>query len=316
MESKLAFVFPGQGSQSQGMLLELFTTFSAVKNTFSEAQAILGYDLWDLIQSGPVEKLNQTEYAQPALLAAGVAIWRAWRAENGTLPIVAAGHSLGEYTALVCAEALAFADALPLVRDRGRYMQSAYAGQGAMAALVGLADEDVRAICQEAAEKQVLVPANYNSLGQIVVSGELDAVNRAVKLAQAKGAKLAKVLPVSVPSHCILMQPAVEKLAAKLETISVNSPLFPVIHNADVASYTNPQEIKKALVKQLVSPVRWVETIQYMEKSGINAILECGPGKVLTGLNKKIVNTIDCTILGTVEGFKTAIQNHLGGKNL
>lgn len=305
--AKLAFVFPGQGSQSIGMLAEFATAYPTIKAVFAEASASLNYDLWELIQSGPEEKLTQTEFAQPALLTAGVAVWRVWQEQGGKKPELLAGHSLGEYTALTCAEVFSFQDAVQLVRDRGRFMQVAFQGKSAMVALVGLHENDVNAICQEAAQGQVLVPANYNSLGQIVLAGELAAAERAAALATAKGAKIAKILPVSVPSHCDLMRPAAEKLQQRLATISMQLPKIPVIQNADVAMYSDPAQIRDSLVRQLFSPVRWVETIQKMIQLETTTILECGPGKVLTGLNRRIDNTVKYDILGNVANFKTML---------
>ncbi len=285
----LAFVFPGQGSQSVGMLQDLAAAFPAVEATFGEASAALGYDLWDVVQNGPADKLNQTDVTQPAMLGAGVAVWRIWQEKGGAAPALMAGHSLGEYTALVCAGALDFSDAVRLVAERGRLMQEAVpAGEGAMAAILGLEDEAVAQVCAEAAEGAVLSPVNFNSPGQVVVAGQKAAVERAVALAKEKGAKRALLLPVSVPSHCALMQPAAEKLAAVLEGIDIHKPAIPVINNADVALMEDAETIRAALVKQLHSPVRWVEIIRKMAADGVDRLIECGPGKVLTGLNKRI----------------------------
>jgi len=285
----LAFVFPGQGSQSVGMLNVLAETYPQVKETFSEASAALGYDLWAIATNGPEEKLNQTEITQPAMLTAGVAVWRIWQHENGPQPVLLAGHSLGEYTALTCAGALAFNDAVKLVADRGRYMQEAVpAGQGGMAAIVGLDDEGVSALCKQAAQGDVLAPVNFNSPGQVVIAGTAAAVARAVEQAKAAGAKLAKQLPVSVPSHCTLMHPAAERMRERLKSLSIRTPSIPVLHNAHVQSESNPDAIRDALVRQIESPVRWVETIQKMAAGGVDKLVECGPGKVLTGLNKRI----------------------------
>ncbi|EKE01245.1 MAG: hypothetical protein ACD_21C00186G0001 [uncultured bacterium] len=298
MNSKLAMVFPGQGSQSIGMLKELAAEFPQIQITFAEASEVLNYDLWDLTQNGPIEKLNQTEFTQPALLTAGVAVWKIWREKNHTLPAFMAGHSLGEYTALVCAEAITFIDAVKLVRDRGHFMQNAYHSKGAMVAIVGLSDDLIEQICSEAARTEVLVPANYNSIGQTVLAGQLSAARRAVDLAKNAGAKIAKLLPVSVPSHCALMKPAAEQLLRRLEQVAISTPKIPVIHNADVANYHDPNEIRAVLARQLYSPVRWVETIQLMINNGVNHVLECGPGKVLTGLNKRISTEIITDFLG------------------
>jgi len=285
----LAFVFPGQGSQSIGMLDALANEFTDVEATFQTASEVLGYDLWDIVQNGPAEKLNSTDITQPAMLAAGVAVWRVWQARGGTQPTVLAGHSLGEYTALVCGGSLAFEDAIKLVAERGRLMQQAVpAGTGAMAAVLGLDDDVVRAVCTEAAAGEVVEAVNFNSPGQVVVAGHKTAVERVVELAKAKGAKRALLLPVSVPSHCALMQPAAEKLASVLEGVAIQPPQIPVINNVDVAMPTDSVAIRSALVRQLHSPVRWVETVQKMAVDGVDRLIECGPGKVLVGLNKRI----------------------------
>ena len=289
MRNKTAVIFPGQGSQSVGMLAALAEAFSPIKTRFAEASDVLGYDLWELIQSGPAEKLDQTEITQPSLLAADVAVWEYWRSSHPDNPAFLAGHSLGEYAALVCAEAMAFKDAVSLVQTRGRLMQEAVSpGAGAMAAIVGLEDSVVADICKTAAEGRVVSPANYNSIGQIVIAGETDAVEKAIVLAQTAGAKIAKKIPVSVPSHCLLMQSAADKMAEKLHSVVIQEPVIPVIQNADVAFFNSPDAIRNALVRQLTSPVRWVETIQYMIEQGVGTFFECGPGKVLSGLNKRI----------------------------
>ncbi|MDH5218391.1 MAG: ACP S-malonyltransferase [Gammaproteobacteria bacterium] len=284
-----AFVFPGQGSQSVGMLNAFAAEQSIIQETFTEASELLGFDLWDLVANGPEVVLNQTDKTQPVMLAAGVAVWRAFKAANGSDPAFMAGHSLGEYTALVCAGAMRFEDALPLGVNRGRYMQQAVPeGTGAMAAILGLEDDQVRQVCDKAAEGEVLQPVNFNTPGQVVVAGNKGAVERALAVAQDAGAKKAILLPVSVPSHCDLMLPAADKLAAELATIEIMAPKIPVIHNADVTRYDDPDKIRDALKRQLYSPVRWVETIQYMTQQGVDEIVECGPGKVLAGLNKRI----------------------------
>ncbi len=290
----LAFVFPGQGSQSVGMMNALAAEFPVVKETFAEASQALGKDLWQLVEQGPEEKLNQTEITQPVMLAAGVATWRAWLAANGPRPQTMAGHSLGEYSALVCAEALDFAEAMKLVADRARFMQQAVpAGQGAMAAILGLEDAAVRKLCEQAAQGEVLEAVNFNSPGQVVIAGAAAAVARAVEQSRAAGAKRAVLLPVSVPSHCRLMHPAAQQMAARLQQTDVRRPLIPVIHNTHVQTESDPQAIRNALVRQIESPVRWVETIQKMAADGVTRIVECGPGKVLTGLNKRIVKTVE-----------------------
>ncbi len=290
----LAFVFPGQGSQSVGMLAGLAEGHPQVEQTFVEASGVLGYDLWRRVQEGPADELNQTHVTQPAMLAAGVATWRVWRANGGAMPALMAGHSLGEYTALVCAGSLRFEDAVSLVADRGRFMQEAVpAGTGAMAAILGLDDDKVIAVCEQAAEGQVVSAVNFNSPGQVVVAGHAEAVQRAVEQAKAAGAKRAVVLPVSVPSHCALMMPAAERMKARLAELAVAAPNVPVINNADVATATDPEAIRDALVRQLYSPVRWVESIQAMAGQGVDKVIECGPGKVLAGLNKRIDKTVE-----------------------
>lgn len=286
----LAFVFPGQGSQSVGMLNLLADGHPEIKETFAEASTALGYDLWSVAATGPEDKLNQTEITQPAMLSAGVAVWRVWQKEGGPQPVVMAGHSLGEYTALACAGAIEFRDAVKLVADRGRFMQTAVpAGQGGMAAILGLEDDQVRALCEQAAQGEVLSPVNFNSPGQVVIAGTATAVARAVEQAKGAGAKLAKLLPVSVPSHCSLMHPAAERMRERLKQVKIGAPRTPVLHNVHVKSETDPDAIRQALVRQIESPVRWVETIRRMAADGVDKLVECGPGKVLAGLNKRIV---------------------------
>ncbi len=289
---KLAFVFPGQGSQSVGMLNALNAGYPSVAATYAEASEVLGYDLWKLVSQGPEAQLNQTQHTQPAMLVAGVAVWRVWQALAGPQPVVLAGHSLGEYTALTCADAITLADAVKLVADRGRYMQEAVpAGQGGMAAILGLEDQAVRDVCTQAAEGEVLEAVNYNSPGQVVVAGTAAAVERVVVQALAAGAKRALILPVSVPSHCSLMHPAALRMAERLAQVDFRAPRIPVIHNAHVQGETDPQAIRAALVRQIEAPVRWVETIQKIAADGVHKLVECGPGKVLTGLNKRIDKT-------------------------
>ncbi|QKT05099.1 ACP S-malonyltransferase [Ectothiorhodospiraceae bacterium 2226] len=285
----LAFIFPGQGSQSVGMLAELAAAHPAVRATFDEASEVLGYDLWRIAQEDPEGRLGQTEVTQPAMLAAGVAVWRVWCEAAGERPRYMAGHSLGEYTALVCAEALAYRDAVRLVAERGRSMQAAVpAGEGAMAAILGLTDPQVEAVCRDVAQGEVVAAVNYNAPGQVVVAGTRSAVDRAVALAREAGAKRAVLLPVSVPSHCELMRPAAAQLAERLAEVAFNAPRVQVLHNADVAAHSEPGQIRDALVRQLYSPVRWVETVQRMAADGVDRVIECGPGKVLAGLNKRI----------------------------
>lgn len=287
---KFAFVFPGQGSQSVGMLAELAVAHPEVQQTFAEASTVLGYDLWHLVSRGPEERLAETEVTQPAMLAAGVAVWRVWRAGGGRVPSLMAGHSLGEYSALVCAETLEFGEAVGLVAARARYMQEAVpAGNGAMAAVLGLTDEEVTALCAQAAEGEVLEPANFNSPSQVVIAGTSGAVARAIARIKAAGAKRAIILPMSVPAHSSLMAPAAARLAERLEAVPLHPPRIPVLHNAHIGTASQPAAIRAALVRQVTAPVRWVETIEKMADDGIGAVVECGPGNVLTGLSKRIV---------------------------
>ncbi|BEV08226.1 ACP S-malonyltransferase [Methylophilus sp. DW102] len=304
--SKFAFFFPGQGSQSVGMMQGL-AAHAIVKQTFDEASAVLGVDFWKMATE-PNEEINLTEHTQPIMLTAGIATWRVYQALGGQLPTAMAGHSLGEYTALVAANAISFADALPLVKFRAQVMQQAVPeGQGAMAAILGLDDDTVRAVCNEAAQGQVLQPVNFNSPGQVVIAGDKAAVERGMELAKAKGAKRALALPVSVPSHCDLMQPAAEKLREYLNGVNVQAPVVPVLHNADVAAYADAAQIKDALVRQLYSPVRWVETVQQLAAQEVLSAAECGPGKVLAGLAKRIVAEVSCVALVNDEAMQTLI---------
>jgi len=271
------------------MLADLWQHETVVSETFHEASDALGYDLWGLVANGPEVDLNRTDRTQPAMLTAGVAVWRAWCRRDGGRPALMAGHSLGEYTALVCAEALAFPQAVQLVAQRGRFMQEAVPqGQGAMAAILGLEDEQVQVICREAAQGEIVAAVNYNSPGQVVVAGAAAAVARAIDAAKAAGAKRALLLPVSVPSHCALMQPAADNMRMVLKDVAITTPRTPVINNADVACYQEPEQIRDALVRQLYSPVRWVETVKMIAAGGVRTVVECGPGKVLAGLNKRI----------------------------
>lgn len=306
----LAFVFPGQGSQSVGMLKELAEQHQEVQSVFAQASEALGYDLWQLVQEGPAEKLNSTDVTQPAMLSAGVAVWQIWQAQGGAKPALMAGHSLGEYSALVCAGAIEFTDAVKLVAERGRLMQAAVAeGEGAMAAVLGLDDDAVRQICVDAANGEVLEAVNYNSPGQVVVAGSKSAVEAAVNLAKERGAKRALLLPVSVPSHCALMQPAAEKLGQVLADISIQTPAIPVINNVDVVVETEADAIRAALVRQLHSPVRWVETIQKMSAEGVSKLVECGPGKVLAGLNKRIERKMPALPIQDSASLAAALQD-------
>ena len=285
----LAVIFPGQGSQSLGMLAKLGENYSDIKHTFAEASKNLSYDLWTVTQQGPEDRLNATACTQPALLTAGVALWRVWQAQGGPQPAFMAGHSLGEYTALVCAGALDFGTAVKLVEFRGQAMQAAVpAGTGAMAAVLGLADGAVEAACKEAAEGQVVAAVNFNAPGQIVIAGHKAAVERAGTLCKNRGAKRVIPLPISVPSHCALMKPAAEHLAGRLAGIRLQAAAIPVIHNVDVAAHAGADAIREVLKAQLYSPVRWVETIQFMTRHGVTKLVELGPGGVLVGLGKRI----------------------------
>jgi [acyl-carrier-protein] S-malonyltransferase len=301
-----SFVFPGQGSQSVGMLAQLAAE-PYVQETFAAASEVLGYDLWKLCQGGPEEELAKTERTQPAMLAAGVATWRVWRKHGGGLPAAMAGHSLGEYSALVCSGALDFRTAVGLVQFRGRAMQAAVpAGQGAMAAILGLDDSDVEAACREAAQGEnvgeTVQPANFNSPGQIVIAGTAAAVDRAIEVAKSKGAKRAIKLPVSVPSHSPLMQPAAERLAERLQQVKFGPREVRDIYTVDVRKHGDEASIRKALVEQLVKPVRWTETIQAMLADGARVIVECGPKGVLTGLNRRIERNKDIAMLSIEDG--------------
>ncbi|MCA0937825.1 ACP S-malonyltransferase [Vibrio alginolyticus] len=305
--SKFAIVFPGQGSQAVGMLAELGEQYDVVKQTFAEASDALGYDLWALVQNGPAEDLNQTFRTQPALLASSVAIWRVWQELGLEQPTNLAGHSLGEYSALVCAGVIDFKEAIKLVELRGQLMQEAVpAGTGAMYAIIGLDDESIAKACEEAAQGDVVSPVNFNSPGQVVIAGSKDAVERAGALCKEAGAKRALPLPVSVPSHCALMKPAAEKLAVALESIEFNAPQLPVINNVDVVAETDPAKIKDALVRQLHSPVRWTESVQLMSEQGVETLLELGPGKVLTGLTKRIVKSLSAAAVNDVASLEAA----------
>ena len=285
----LGFVFPGQGSQSVGMLAAMAADYTDVERTFSEASEALGFDLWRLVQNGPADSLNETTNTQPAMLVAGVAVWRVWQSCGGPLPDYVAGHSLGEYTALVCAQAIEFKEAVQLVADRGRFMQEAVPiGEGAMAAIIGLDDNAVRQVCEQAAVGEILALVNYNAPGQIVVAGSTAAVERVVDQAKSAGARRAILLPVSGPFHSALMHPAAERMAERLQKTEIRNPQIPVIHNSHVEMETKPAAIRNALVQQIESPVRWVETIQKMMALGVDTLVECGPGKVLAGLNRRI----------------------------
>ena len=307
MSASLAFVFPGQGSQSLGMLAELGAQQSVVVDTFAEASSALGYDLWALTQSGPEEQLNQTDKTQPAILAASIAIWRLWQAEGGAQPAFVAGHSLGEYSALVAAGSLPFAEAVKLVELRGQLMQQAVpAGKGGMAAILGLEDADVLAACAEAAQGEVVSAVNFNAPGQVVIAGSAAAVERAIEACKAKGAKRAMALPVSVPSHCDLMRPAAERFASSVESIEWQAPQIPLVQNVSAAVVADLDVLKRDLLAQLYSPVRWVESMVALGDRGVTSLVECGPGKVLSGLNKRCVKGVSIYNLDTPEAFAAA----------
>ncbi len=309
----LAFVFPGQGSQSVGMMAKLAEAYPIVQQTFEQASDALGFDLWNLVQNGPDADLNQTQNTQPAMLAAGVAVWRVWCEKSQVRPGWMAGHSLGEYTALVCSGAIAFEDAVKLVAERGRLMQEAVpVGVGAMAAILGLEDHEVVNVCTEVAKGEVVAAANFNAPGQVVIAGNAAAVDRAIDALKALGAKRAVKLPVSVPSHCQLMEAASEQLKAVLQGINVEVPEVTLIHNADVKSHGSPEVIRYALKEQLFKPVRWVESIKFMHEQGVAGFIECGPGKVLMGLNKRIAPDAAHMTMFDLESLNNVLE-HIHG---
>ncbi|MBL4744087.1 MAG: ACP S-malonyltransferase [Cycloclasticus sp.] len=308
-ENKTAIVFPGQGSQSLGMLGGLSASYSQIQETFEEASDALGRDLWALAQEGPVEALNQTQNTQPLVLTASIAMWRVLKSQLDVQPTLMAGHSLGEYSALVCSDSLSFVEAVKLVEQRAQFMQQAVPeGEGAMAAILGLSVDALIDICQQAAEGDVVSAVNFNAPGQVVIAGNIAAVTRAMGLAKDQGAKRALPLPVSVPSHCALMLPAAEKLLAVMSAVEFNSPNVPVLHNTDVAEHTDANGIRAALGKQLHTPVRWVETVESLVKSNVNTVIECGPGKVLSGLNKRIDKSLGLYSVGDEGSFNKTIE--------
>jgi [acyl-carrier-protein] S-malonyltransferase len=309
---KFALVFPGQGSQSVGMM-NGYADLPVIQQTFQEASDILKQDLWTMVSNGSADDLNLTINTQPLMLTAGIAVYRAWTDLGGGKPALMAGHSLGEYTALVASEALSFADALALVRFRAQAMQQAVPeGVGGMAAILGLNDDIVAAICRDITSQNTeesLEPANYNSPGQIVIAGHKNAILRGIETAKAQGAKRAIMLPMSIPSHCSLMQPAADKMKQQLQQVALQSPKIPVLHNADVKTHSDAANIKEILVRQLTAPVRWVDTIKAFAASGITHVIECGPGKVLAGLNKRIDQNLQQLSLADSEAIRQAINN-------
>lgn len=305
----LAIVFPGQGSQKVGMLAPLAQAHPVIRTTFDEASEVLGWDVWALAQDGPEEDLNQTENTQPALLAASVALWRAWCATTPVEPALMAGHSLGEYSALVAAGSIAFEDAVRVVRARGEYMQQSVGpGEGGMAAIIGLDDDAVRTACANAAAGDVVAPVNFNAPGQVVIAGSAAAVERASAACKEAGARRCLPLPVSVPSHCDLMRPAAERLGAVLDQIQISAPRTPVLQNVDADFAGEPAEIRARLVRQLYSPVLWVDTVKKLSAEGVTTVLECGPGKVLTGLNKRILKTLNVDALEDLDRFAMQVE--------
>lgn len=309
MTTNLAFVFPGQGSQAIGMLGDLAAQYPVVLDTFAEASAALGYDLWKLCQEGPEADLNRTDRTQPAILAASVALWRLWCAQGGARPAFVAGHSLGEYSALVAAGVLGFADAARLVERRGQLMQQAVpAGEGAMAAILGLADEQIIELCAQVAQGEVVSAVNFNAPGQVVIAGKAVAVDRAIEACKAAGAKRAIALPVSVPSHCALMKPAAEQLAEDFAGLDWSAPQITLVQNVTARPASDLAALRALLVEQLYSPVRWVQSIEYLAEQGVTELVECGPGKVLAGLNKRCAKGVNTHSIEGAAGFAAALE--------
>lgn len=305
---QLAFVFPGQGSQKVGMLAEAAERFAIVRDTFAEASGVLGYDLWELVQNGPQEELNLTERTQPMLLTASVALWRVWCEQGGAQPALMAGHSLGEFSALVCSGVIDFAAAVDLVRLRGAYMQSAVpVGVGAMAAIIGLEDEAIVKACAEAAGDECVSAVNFNSPGQVVIAGHATAVERAIAKCKEAGAKRALPLPVSAPFHTELMRPAGERLSERIMSLEFRTPQVPVVHNVHAKTEQDPARIKQLMIDQIHSPVQWTACVEYMVRAGVAATVECGPGKVLSGLNKRVEKTLQTYALEDIAGLDEAL---------
>lgn len=310
MKENLAFVFPGQGSQQIGMLADLASSFDVVNHTFSEASEVLGYDLWDLCQNGSPEDITLTERTQPLLLTASVAVWRVWQALEGAKPALMAGHSLGEWSALVCAGVLPFADAVTLVRNRGAYMQDAVApGDGAMAAIIGLEDQQIESICADVAQGQAVAAVNYNSPGQVVIAGDAAAVERAIVGCKDAGAKRAMPLPVSAPFHTVLMQPAADRLASEIMATDFSAPETLVVHNVHAQTEPSPDAIKQLLIDQICKPVLWVDCVKTLQQQGVDTVVECGAGKVLSGLCKRIDRGITSFTTDTPDSLKQAVSS-------
>jgi [acyl-carrier-protein] S-malonyltransferase len=309
-QQDLAFVFPGQGSQKIGMLAELAAEYPVIKDIFAEASAVLGYDLWELVQQGSQEDINLTERTQPLLLTASVGVWRVWQEKSGAQPSLLAGHSLGEWSALVCGGVVAFADAVKLVQQRGKFMQEAVpAGQGAMAAIIGLDDAQIIAACEQAANGEVVSAVNFNSPGQVVIAGAAAAVERAIELCKAAGAKRALPLPVSAPFHTALMRPAADRLAEQIYATVFSAPAIPVVHNVTAQTEADPEQIKALMIEQIYSPVRWVDCVNTLTERGITTTVECGPGKVLSGLNKRINKVLTTHSMETPEDVQNVFDN-------
>lgn len=309
MNSRLAFIFSGQGSQKAGMLAEVAAAFPVVQQTFAEASGVLGYDLWDLSQNGQQEQLNSTEITQPLLLTASVALWRVWREKNGAEPALLAGHSLGEWSALVCADVVNFTDAVDLVRKRGAYMQTAVPkGEGSMAAVLNLDDDKIMQICREASSDGVVEAVNFNSPGQVVIAGQVAAVDKASELLKAAGAKRVLPLPVSAPFHTSLMKPAAEKMAAHIAATTFSVPRIPVVHNVNARTENDPEAIKQLMIKQIDSPVLWVDCINAIVKNGVSVVVECGPGKVLCGLCNRIDKSLTAIGIEDLAGLEKALS--------